>query len=161
MSGIYDRRKIIRKSIDEVLHFLNGNYDRDPEEIWKSKMEDASEAMEFEKAIEYRELLRSVQKIAQKQKITDTAGEDRDIVAMAKNMQDAVVQVFFIRGGRLIGQRSFLSETDRRGDEERNPVQLYQTVLCRNTVYSGGTYAAGGGGRQELAGRMADRKTGT
>ena len=65
-------------------------------------MLDASENLEFEKAIEYRELLASVQKIAQKQKITDTAGDDRDIIAMASEGEDAVVQVFFIRAGLQI-----------------------------------------------------------
>lgn len=95
-----------RKSIDEVVHFLNGNYDLILKKLEK-KMEDASEAMEFEKAIEYRELLSSVRKIAQKQKITDTAGDDRDILAVASEQEDAVVQVFFIRGGRLIGRDHF------------------------------------------------------
>ncbi len=95
-----------RKSIDEIVHFLNGNYDLILKKLEK-KMEDASEAMEFEKAIEYRELLSSVRKIAQKQKITDTAGDDRDILAVASEREDAVVQVFFIRGGRLIGRDHF------------------------------------------------------
>lgn len=65
--------KEYRKSIDEVVRFLNGNYDPILKEL-EEKMLDASENLEFEKAIEYRELLASVQKIAQKQKITDTAG---------------------------------------------------------------------------------------
>ena len=68
----------------------------------------ASDSLEFEKAIEYRELLTSVQKVAQKQKITDTAGDDRDIIAMASEGEDAVVQVFFIRSGRLIGRDHFI-----------------------------------------------------
>ena len=67
-------------------------------------MQAASEALEFEKAIEYRELLNSVKKVAQKQKITDSSGEDRDVLAVACQEDDAVVQVFFIRGGRLIGR---------------------------------------------------------
>jgi excinuclease ABC subunit C len=70
-------------------------------------MEEASEQMEFERAIEYRELLNSVKQIAQKQKITDSSGEDRDILAVAKDAEDAVVQVFFIRGGRLVGRDHF------------------------------------------------------
>jgi excinuclease ABC subunit C len=72
-------------------------------------MKEASENMEFEKAIEYRELLQSVKRIAEKQKITDSRGEDkdRDILAVAKDEEDAVVQVFFIRGGRLIGRDHF------------------------------------------------------
>ncbi len=95
-----------RKSIQEVVHFLNGNYDLILKEL-EEKMQEASEALEFEKAIEYRELLTSVRKIAQKQKITDTAGDDRDILAAAVEEEDAVVQVFFIRGGRLIGRDHF------------------------------------------------------
>ena len=95
-----------RKSIDEALRFLNGHYESVLKDL-EQKMKDASENMEFEKAIEYRELLNSVKQIAQKQKITDSRGEDRDILAVAKDAEDAVVQVFFIRGGRLIGRDHF------------------------------------------------------
>ena len=70
-------------------------------------MYDASEKMEFEKAIEYRELLNSVKQVAQKQKITSSGREDRDIVAMARAMEDVVVQVFFIREGKMIGRDHF------------------------------------------------------
>ena len=91
-----------KKSIQKAVHFLNGDYDLILKEL-EERMQEASEALEFEKAIEYRELLNSVRKIAQKQKITDTAGDDRDILAAAVEEEDAVVQVFFIRGGRLIG----------------------------------------------------------
>jgi len=94
------------KSIDEAIRFLNGHYDSILKDL-EQKMQDASENMEFEKAIEYRELLNSVKQIAQKQKITDSSGEDRDILAVAKDSEDAVVQVFFIRGGRLIGRDHF------------------------------------------------------
>ena len=102
----YVSQEEYRKSIQEVLHFLNGNYDFILKEL-EEKMQAASDSLEFEKAIEYRELLSSVQKIAQKQKITDTAGDDRDILALAVEEEDAVVQVFFIRGGRLIGRDHF------------------------------------------------------
>ena len=95
-----------RKAIDGALRFLNGHYDSILKDL-EQKMLDASERMEFEKAIEYRELLNSVRQIAQKQKITDSSGEDRDILAVAKDAEDAVVQVFFIRGGRLIGRDHF------------------------------------------------------
>lgn len=94
------------KSVEQVIRFLNGNYDTILKGL-EGKMQDASENLEFEKAIEYRELLTSVHKIAQKQKITDTAGEDRDILAVAVEEEDAVVQVFFIRGGKLIGRDHF------------------------------------------------------
>lgn len=95
-----------RKSIDKAIRFLNGHFEEISKDL-EQKMFDASEKMEYEKAIEYRELLNSVKQIAQKQKITDSSGEDRDIVAVAKDAEDAVVQAFFIRGGRLIGRDHF------------------------------------------------------
>lgn len=95
-----------RKFIDEAIRFLNGHYEGILKDL-EEKMAEASEQMEFERAIEYRELLNSVKQIAQKQKITDSSGEDRDILAVAKDAEDAVVQVFFIRGGRLIGRDHF------------------------------------------------------
>ncbi len=107
------------ESISEVLRFLNGNYDillKDLEE----KMNAASEALEFEKAIEYRELISSVKKVAQKQKITDSSGEDRDVLAVASGEEDAVVQVFFIRGGRLIGRDHFYLRISK--DEDKSSI---------------------------------------
>lgn len=114
----YISQEEYRKSIDEVVRFLNGHYDLVLKELEK-KMMAASDSLEFEKAIEYRELLTSVQKVAQKQKITDTAGDDRDIIAMASEGEDAVVQVFFIRSGRLIGRDHFYlksAENDTEGE---------------------------------------------
>ncbi len=102
----YISQKEYGKSINEVIRFLNGHYDSILSELEK-KMNEASEALEFERAIEYRELLNSVKKVAQKQKITDSSGEDRDVLAVASGEEDAVVQVFFIRGGRLIGRDHF------------------------------------------------------
>jgi len=115
----YISQEEYRKSIDEVIRFLNGDYALILKEL-EEKMIAASEALEFEKAIEYRELLLSVQKIAQKQKITDTAGEDRDILAVAMDLEDAVVQVFFIRGGRLIGRDHFYLK--RASEESKKEV---------------------------------------
>lgn len=102
----YISQEEYRKSIDQVIRFLNGNFEPLLKEL-EEKMQEASEALEFEKAIEYRELLNSVKKVAQKQKITDSSGEDRDVLAVACQEEDAVVQVFFIRNGRLIGRDHF------------------------------------------------------
>ena len=114
----YISQEEYRKSIDEVLRFLNGDFDRIVKEL-EEKMFEASEALEFEKAIEYRELIGSVKQIAQKQKITDTQGEDRDVLAVAMDLEDAVVQVFFIRGGRLIGRDHFyLKRANEEGKAE-------------------------------------------
>lgn len=92
--------------VAQVLEFLNGHYEK-LFKLLENRMREASEAMEFEKAIEYRDLLESVKKVAQKQKITSSSMEDRDIIAMAKDERDAVVQVFFVREGKLIGRDHF------------------------------------------------------
>ena len=88
------------------MEFLNGRYDGVLKNL-EEKMKAASDAMDFEKAIEYRDLLSSVKKVAQKQKITSSNMEDRDIIAMARDDMDAVVQVFFVREGKLIGRDHF------------------------------------------------------
>ena len=100
------------KAVSQVIRFLNGSYDSVLNELEK-KMNAASEALEFEKAIEYRELINSIKKVSQKQKITDSSGEDRDVLAVASEDEDAVVQVFFIRGGRLIGRDHFYLRISR------------------------------------------------
>lgn len=92
--------------VAKALDFLNGNYKPIMEELTE-RMEEASGQMEFEKAMEYRDLLTSVKQIAQKQKITNADGEDKDIIALASDDTDAVVQVFFIRGGKIIGRDHF------------------------------------------------------
>ena len=114
----YISQEEYRKSIDEVVRFLNGHYDLVLKELVE-KMLAVSDSLESEYAIEHRVLLTSVQKVAQKQKITDTAGDDRDIIAMASEGEDAVVQVFFIRSGRLIGRDHFYlksAENDTEGE---------------------------------------------
>lgn len=95
-----------RGQIDGALGFLNGRY-QPVLEMLQTKMEAASQAMDFEKAIEYRDLLASVKQIAQRQKITYADGEDRDILALARDERDAVVQIFFVREGRMIGRDHF------------------------------------------------------
>lgn len=95
-----------QKSVKQAVGFLNGQYEPVMKYL-EEKMRTASETMEFEKAIEYRDLLDSVRKVAQKQKITSQSMEERDIIAMAKDERDAVVQVFFVRDGKLIGREHF------------------------------------------------------
>ena len=102
----YITKEAYRERVDAVMEFLNGNYAPVLKSL-EEKMNTASANLEFEKAIEYRELLNSVRQIAQKQKITHTDGEDKDIIALAADDRDAVVQVFFIRDGKLIGRDHF------------------------------------------------------
>ena len=102
----YISKEEYNRSVEEALEFLNGRYGK-LLGVLERKMTEASERLDFEKAIEYRELLASVKKVAQKQKITSSAMEDRDIIAMAKDDTDAVVQVFFVREGKIIGRDHF------------------------------------------------------
>ncbi|MDE7313845.1 MAG: excinuclease ABC subunit UvrC [Eubacterium sp.] len=95
-----------RIRIKKALEFLNGNYKPVLEEL-QQKMQAASAEMDFEKAMEYRDLINSVRQVSEKQKVTNSDGEDKDIIALAKDERDAVVQVFFIRDGRLIGREHF------------------------------------------------------
>ena len=126
----YITKEEYREKVDAALEFLNGNYTGIIKSL-EEKMQQASEDLEFEKAIEYRELLGSVKQIAQKQKITHTNGEDKDIVALAKDDNDAVVQVFFIRGGKLIGRDHFYM---RIGTEDTR-TQIITTFIKQ--FYSG------------------------
>ena len=129
----YISQEKYRESVDEVLKFLGGNYDKILKDLEK-KMQEASDDLEFEKAIEYRELLHSVKQIAQKQKITDTGGEDRDIVALAREHEDAVVQVFFIRNGRLIGRDHFYLRI-AQGDENAEILSSFIKQFYAGTPY--------------------------
>ena len=102
----YVAKEEYAKAIQKALRFLNGEFAEVQNEL-KQAMQASAEIMEYEKAAEYRETLKSVNKIAQKQKITDSHDEDRDILAVALEENDAVVQTFFVRGGRLIGRDHF------------------------------------------------------
>lgn len=95
-----------QKRVKMALDFLNGSYQDTLKEL-EEKMQEASGKLEFEEAIRYRDLYNSVKQIASKQKITDSDGEDKDIIALAVDDKDAVVQVFFVRDGKLIGREHF------------------------------------------------------
>lgn len=113
----YVSKEEYRARLEQALDFLNGNYASILKDL-KEHMEQASEALDFEEAIRYRELLNSVKSVAQKQKITDSDLEDKDIIAICIQGSDCVVQVFFVRGGKLIGREHFymtnVSENEHR-----------------------------------------------
>ena len=102
----YISKEEYRERVEQALDFLNGNYKPLLKNL-EDKMAQASENLEFEEAIRYRDRYNSVKSVAQKQKITDSNGEDKDILALAKDETDAVVQVFFVRDGKLIGREHF------------------------------------------------------
>lgn len=108
----YISQEEYRKNINKVIKFLNGDFQDTISELME-KMQKASEEMRYEDAMEYRDLIRSIEKIGERQKITGYGQEDHDIIAVAMDEsedlrdQDAVVQVFFIRDGKLIGRDHF------------------------------------------------------
>ena len=102
----YINKEEYRERVEQALDFLNGNYRPILKDL-EDKMTAASENMEFEEAARFRDLYNSVKSVAQKQKITDSDGEDKAIIALAKDEHDAVVQVFFVRDGKLIGREHF------------------------------------------------------
>lgn len=110
-------REEYQEQVKGALAFLNGNYQETLKEL-EQKMQRASENLEFEEAIRYRDLYNSVKQIASKQKMEESDGEDKDIIALACDDRDAVVQVFFVRGGKLIGREHFymthVSETPKK-----------------------------------------------
>lgn len=92
--------------IDKAIDFLNGRQQPIIKEL-KEKMQQASEKMDFEEAIRYRDLIDSVKKVSETQKMSDNVGEDKDIIALAIDGNETVVQVFFLRNGKLIGREHF------------------------------------------------------
>ncbi len=102
----YIDREGYRARINQALDFLNGNYNIILKDL-ETKMQTAAEALDFETAAGYRDLYNSVKQVAQKQKMTDSVGEDKDIIAMYRDENEAVVQVFFVRDGRLIGREHY------------------------------------------------------
>ena len=102
----YITQEEYRANVYAAIDFLNGNYDPIMK-LLTDRMNEAAENLEFEAAIEQRELLNSVKQVAQKQKITASDGEDKDIVAVEIQDTDAVVQMFFVRDGRIIGRDHF------------------------------------------------------
>ena len=129
----YISREEYGKNVGKALDFLNGNYRPLLKEL-EEKMKAASDSMEFEKAIEYRELLNSVRQIAQKQKITHSDMEDKDIIALASEGEDAVVQVFFIRDGRLIGRDHFYLRISE-GEQEKEILSSFLKQFYAGTPY--------------------------
>ena len=116
-----------------ALDFLNGNYNPLINEL-RSKMNEASEELEFEKAAEYRDLLNSVKAVAQKQKITDSQGEDKDIIALARDKDSVIIQIFFVREGKIIGrEHHYMNNAEETEDSEI--IENFITQFYAGTPY--------------------------
>lgn len=95
-----------QEQIRQALDFLNGNF-RDIIKDLQEKMMQESEAMNYEKAMEYRDMIDHIRRIGERQKITNSDSEDKDVIALAMDQEDAVAQIFFIRSGKLIGREHY------------------------------------------------------
>ncbi len=131
--------EVYKQNIGQVLHFLNGNYQETIDQLTE-KMMAASEDMRFEDAAGYRDLINSIRRIGERQKITTYGEEDRDIIAVAMDEsedlreQDAVVQVFFMRGGRLIGRDHFFLRV-ARGDTKAQVLSSFLKQFYAGTPF--------------------------
>ena len=121
------------RSLNGAMDFLNGNYGPILKMLEK-RMLDASERMEYEEAATWRDLKNSVSQIAQKQKITSSDGEDKDVIAVKMDGSDAVAQVFFIRQGRLIGRDHFYLRI-AQGDENAEILSSFIKQFYAGTPY--------------------------
>lgn len=113
-----------KKNIQKVIRFLNGEFKETIDHLTE-KMQQASDDLRVEEAMEYRDLIQSIRKIGERQKITGYGDDDRDIIAVAMDEsldlreQDAVVQVFFVRDGKLIGRDHFYLRVARGDTKEQ------------------------------------------
>ena len=122
-----------RKNIEKAISFLNGNT-RDIINELKDKMKAYSEEMEFEKAAEARDLITSIEKISEKQRASSTSDDDRDIIAMARNDQDAVIAIFFVRDGTLIGRENHHMTSDS-SDSDSEIITAFIKQYYLNTPF--------------------------
>ncbi len=129
----YISQEEYRKRVDQALDFLGGNYNMILKDLEK-KMQDAAEELNFEEAIRCRDLYESVKSVSQKQKITHSDGEDKDIIAMAQDEQDAVIQVFFVRDGKLIGREHYYM-TNVSGMPRRDILQQFIQQFYAGTPF--------------------------
>lgn len=142
------------EAVRNAMDFLNGNY-VPVQKMLKDKMLELSDNMEYEEAAKYRDLLGSVNAIAQKQKIEDNNLEDKDVIGIAINNNDAVVQIFFVRNGKMVGREHFhlnISEEELADDvniddenvtEVKNDIENIKSSLVSRFImqfYAGTPY---------------------
>lgn len=132
-------QEVYRQNIQKVIRFLNGDF-RDTIDDLTEKMQKASDELRFEDAMTYRDLIQSIQKIGERQKITGYGQDDKDIIAVAMDEsldlreQDAVVQVFFMRGGKMIGRDHFYLRV-ARGDTKAQVLSSFLKQFYAGTPF--------------------------
>ena len=114
-----------RQMLDEIIAFLNGRHE-DVVEHLRRKMEEASKNWEFEKAAMYRDRVTAMEQVLQKQKAIAVAGGDQDVIAVASDGVDAIVEVIFMRGGKILGNDNFIMQRAEAQQEESLAMFLLQ-----------------------------------
>lgn len=120
-------------NVKSVIDIMSGNIKPIIEE-YTEKMQQASEELDFEKAMEYRDLINSIRAVTQKQKITDTAGENRDVIALAKDEESVIIQMFFVREGKIVGREHYYMKQA----EEESKADILSAFLMQ--FYAGAPY---------------------
>ncbi len=111
-------RAVYLERVREAIDFLNGKYEDILKEL-SLKMSRASDNLDFETAMEMRDLIRAIEAVQNRQKITAYDQEDRDIVGMRRQWNDCIIQIFFVRDGKIIGRdHQFISIDQEASDEE-------------------------------------------
>ncbi|MCS7309376.1 MAG: excinuclease ABC subunit UvrC [Armatimonadetes bacterium] len=121
-AGLADKERY-RETVREVELFLNGKHDKLLKSLYQ-QMEAAAERLEFERAAALRDQIRAVEQVMSQQKVVSTEMIDQDVLAYAADEQRALVQMFFIRGGKLIGQQHFFLE-GVSGEDQRAALQEF------------------------------------
>lgn len=148
-SGYVDKEQY-REQVSRALEFLNGNYNVILKEL-EGKMKSAAEKLDFEGAAGFRDLYNSVKQVSQKQKMTDNVGEDKDIIALHQEASEAVVQVFFVRDGKLIGREHYyMTNVSEYGEDVSESMSEGETEAIAGTVEADGASASASRAKAEI-----------
>ena len=129
----YVSKEQYREQVAQALEFLNGNYQTILKDL-ETKMKAAAEELDFETAAGYRDLYNSVKQVAQRQKITEGVGEDKDVIALYRDEREAVVQVFFVRDGKLIGREHYYM-TNVTSDDKAEILETFVKQFYAGTPF--------------------------
>jgi excinuclease ABC subunit C len=120
------QRAEYRANMQRLCDFLEGKTERVLKDMRK-RMETAAENMQFERAAEYRDQLRALEHVVEKQRIVSSTTTDQDVIAFARDEGDTCVEVLFIRGGKLLGQEYFVLD----GAEGENDQEVVESFVKR------------------------------
>ena len=130
--GLADREQYM-ENVSKVIDFLSGDHKQVIRDL-TAKMQTASDELQYEKAMEYRDLITNVRKVSEKQKITDTGGENRDVIALVQDDESVIVQMFFIRDGKIVGREHYYM----KHAQEETGEDILATFLMQ--FYSGASF---------------------